>query len=410
MKTLYLECNMGASGDMLMSALYELCERKEEFLDFMNGLYPDVTVTDETRERCGIKGTHINILIDGREEHEYMEEHHHDHHGHDEHHDHAHSHSHTSLQDVWDKIDSFSIPAEVKDSAKEIYRTIAAAEAAVHGSDMEHIHFHEVGEKDAVCDVLGVCWLIYALAPDRICASPVCTGYGEVRCAHGILPVPAPATEMLLREIPSYAGTVEGELCTPTGAALIGYFSEEYGSRPMMTKKQCGYGMGTKEFEKANCLRAFLGDGIQGENDMVAELSCNIDDMTGEEIGFAAERLRENGALDVFTVPVQMKKNRPGIIITVICNIEDADRMAEDMLRYTSTLGVRRKDCNRYILNRSFEEYELPDGRIRKKCAEGYGIQKSKFEFDDLAAYAKAHGMTIEDIRALIQDESRRNK
>lgn len=422
MKLLYLECSMGASGDMLMGALYELCPDQERFLCFMNQLFPEVSVRHQITEKCGIKGNHISVLFDGMEEAELLAEREQEHHKHPHthHHDetgHVHHHSHSSLQDIWNRIDGLDIPDKVKQDAKKVYERIALAEASVHGSDPAHIHFHEVGSRDAVCDVVGVCYLMHELAPDKVIVSPVCTGFGEVHCAHGILPVPAPATALLLENVPSYAGAIRGELCTPTGAALIGYFADEYGSMPVLTDKKCGYGMGTKDFAQANCLRAFYGRSIpdekksaaaeaacQGPNDRAVELSCNIDDMTGEDIGFALDRLWEQGALDVFTVPVQMKKNRPGIMITVICRAEDSDGLAGVLLKYTTTFGVRRKDCDRYILNRNIEKQETPFGGIRIKTGEGYRVLKSKPEFEDVARCAREHHISVEEVRRYMKD------
>ena len=243
--------------------------------------------------------------------------------------------------------------------------------------------------------------LIREIDPDEIVASPIATGYGTVRCAHGVLPVPAPATALLLKNIPSYAGRVNGELCTPTGAALVGHFADRFGQMPAMRTSAIGYGIGMKDFEEANCLRVFLGEAAENAGPRsearaedltpktVTELSCNIDDMTGEEIGFASERLFAEGALDVYVVPIYMKKNRPGILIRVMCRTEDREKMVKAIFRYTSTIGIRESVMNRYVLHRTTEEIRTDDLTITKKNVEGYGTARSKYEYEDLAELAR---------------------
>ncbi|MDE6880387.1 MAG: nickel pincer cofactor biosynthesis protein LarC, partial [Oscillospiraceae bacterium] len=343
MKTLYLECAMGAAGDMLMAALYELCEEKERFLRDMNALLPGVAVEAERVTRQGIAGTHMRVLVSGQEE------------GHGRHHDHGHGHhhhEHRSLADVQTMIDAFPLPEAVRENAKSIYGRIAEAESRAHGVSVGEVHFHEVGALDAVADVTGVCYLMYLLAPDAVAASPVTVGSGTASTAHGLLPVPAPATARLLEGVPIAPGDIAAELCTPTGAALLRHFSGGFGPMPAGAVLGCGYGCGTKDFPRANCLRAFLLETAEtagGPNDAVTELKANIDDMTGEALGFALERLLAAGALDVSYVPAQMKKNRPGVLLTCLCRPADADRLAAEILRHTATFGVRRTDCSRSL-------------------------------------------------------------
>ena len=253
MKTLYIECNMGAAGDMLMAALYELLEDKQGFLDVMNGLgLPEVSVKAVPGSTCGIAGTHMQVTVNGQEECE-PEGHHHDHH---------HSgHFHASPGHIAEVIDHMeSLPAEVRKSARSVYDRIAGAEAKAHGCPVGDVHFHEVGALDAVADVTGVCYAMYLLAPERVVVSPIHVGSGTVRCAHGVMPVPAPATANLLEGIPFYGGEVKGELCTPTGAALLAHFADEFGAMPVMKGQGVGIGIGTKQFGQANCVRAFLGE------------------------------------------------------------------------------------------------------------------------------------------------------
>ena len=398
MKTLYFECAMGAAGDMLMGALYELCPEKEAFLADMNRLLPDVTLAAEPVRRQGIAGTHMRVTVHGQEEGR-GHRHHHDHEHHDyEHHD----HEHRSLADILAMIDAFPLPEPVRRDAGETYALIAQAESAAHGVDMGEVHFHEVGALDAVVDVTGVCYLLHLLGPEAVCASPVTVGSGTVRTAHGLLPVPAPATARLLEGVPVVSGDIAAELCTPTGAALLRAFAGGFDPMPEGVVRGCGYGCGTKDFPRANCLRAFWLDTAEtgaGPNDTVTELKANIDDMTGEELGQAMEALLEAGALDVSYVPLQMKKHRPGALLLCLCRPAEAHRLAREILRLTSTFGVRRTDCPRYALAVTRDEVETPLGTVARKTGTGWGIVKSKPEYADLAAIAREKGVTLAEVR-----------
>lgn len=396
MKTLYLECAMGAAGDMLMGALYELYPEKERFLADMNALIPGVKLEAEGVTRQGIAGTHMRVDIHGQEEgHERrrMHDHHQDHH-----------HEHRSLADIHAMIDAFPLPEAVREKARRVYGLIAQAEAEAHGVEAGEVHFHEVGALDAVIDVTGVCYLLYLLAPDAVCASPVTMGSGTVRTAHGLLPVPAPATARLLEGVPVVSGDIAAELCTPTGAALLRAFAGGFGPMPEGVVRGCGYGCGTKDFPRANCLRAFWLDTAEtgaGPNDTVTELKANIDDMTGEALGLALERLLEAGALDVSYAPAAMKKNRPGVLLTCLCRPGDADRLAAEVLRHTSTFGVRRTDCRRYALAASMDAVETPWGTVPRKTGTGYGITKSKPEYGVLAEIAAERKVPLAAVRAV---------
>lgn len=392
MKTIYIECAMGAAGDMLMGALYELYPEKEKFLQEMNALHPGVTVTAERTQRQGIAGTHMRVVIDGKEERpDHPHDHDHDHHPH-------HHHEHRTLSEVTHTIDHFPLPAAVRDKAKAAYSLLAEAESAAHGVPVGEVHFHEVGAIDAVIDITGVCYLLHLLSPDKVCASPVTVGSGTVHTAHGPLPVPAPATAHLLTGIPVSTGEIASELCTPTGAVLLRMFAEEFGPMPAGVIEACGCGCGTKDFPRANCVRAFQMNTAalaSGPNDEITELKANIDDMTGESLGYAMEKLLEAGAVDVSYAPVQMKKNRPGILLTCMCRPRDADRLAREILRQTTTFGVRRTDCPRYALSVTTEQA----GAYIRKTGTGCGVIKSKPEFDTLASAADAQGKTLAEIR-----------
>ena len=412
MKTLYLECSMGAAGDMLSAALYELLDDKEAFINKINNSgIPKVTVNAEPMTKCGILGTHMNVLVDGvsegeehdhHHEHDHEHEHHHDHeHEHDHHHDHEHEHHHehhhSSLKDIEDIIDALNIPENVKTDAKNVYAMIAEAESNAHGKPVSEIHFHEVGTMDAIADITMVCMLMNELKADKIVASEIHVGSGHVHCAHGILPVPAPATAFILRGVPFTAGHIKGELCTPTGAALIKYFAASFGEMPVMTVDKIGYGMGKKDFEQANCVRAFLGS-TNEKASQITELSCNIDDMTGEKIAFAMEKLFEAGALEVYTIPVGMKKSRPGILLSVMCNEAKKDEMVSLIFKHTTTLGIRENVSKRYTLKREIIKKETPFGEIRIKKSEGFGVVREKYEYEDLARIANEKNISIDEI------------
>lgn len=399
MRTLYIDCGMGAAGDMLSAALYELHPDKTDFLSRLNsmGLH-GVQVTAEESIKCGIRGTHFSVSVHGVEEDEHLHDHEHGHHG-----EHHHHHEHSSMHGISHVIEHLHIPEKVRQDVKNVYALLAGAESKVHGVPVEHIHFHEVGSMDAVADITAVCLLMHELGIGKVLASPVHVGAGTVRCAHGILPVPAPATAELLKDIPIYSGNIKTELCTPTGAALLRYFVNEFGDMPPMAVSQIGYGMGRKDFERANCLRILLGE-TEDMSDSVAELQCNIDDMSGEEIGFAVERLLEEGALDVFTTPIGMKKSRPAIMLSLLCREAEKERFAALILKYTSSIGVREKICRRYVLRREVEKRQTALGPVRVKRSVGYGVEREKIEFEDLAAIAREKGMSLAQVRDMIKN------
>lgn len=392
MKTLYLECSMGAAGDMLMAALYELLDegQREDFLRAMNTLgLPGVEVAPVPARTGGIAGTHMRVTVHGHEEHER----HHDHDHHHDHHEHHGHHHHATPGHIAEIIDGLSLPQTVKDQARRVYDAIAQAEAQAHGCDVGDVHYHEVGALDAVADVTGVCYALHVLGVDQIAASPVHVGSGTVKCAHGIMPVPAPATAALLTGVPTYGGAIRGELCTPTGAALLKCFVDRYGPMPVMVTEKIGYGVGTKEFEQANCVRAFLGESQEGASGEIAELVCNIDDMSPEALAFACARLLELGALDVYTTPGTMKKGRPGHVLTVLCEPEREGELARHVLAQTTTNGLRSRKCGKYFLTPGAGQVQTPWGPVRLKLARGHGVSHAKPEFEDVAALAKEHGL-----------------
>ena len=484
MKLLYLDCGMGAAGDMLGAALAELLpdDARDAFTSELNAAgIPGVHVSLDPSVKCGITGTHLTVTVNGTEEkegghshshehshhdhqhdHSHSHDHHHDHshehsHSHDHHHDHSHEHSHShdhhqdhshrSLHDIHHIIDDLKLPEAVRTDILAVYRLIAEAESKAHDKPVSEIHFHEVGTMDAIADIASVCLLLHKLAPDQIIASPIHVGSGQVKCAHGILPVPAPATAYILKDIPIYSGSIQGELCTPTGAALLKHFVTRFDQMPLMTPASTGYGMGTKDFPAANCVRAILGESFAenqpeqpacipaapaseeaANTETICELSCNVDDMTGEDIAFAIEIFLQNGALDAFTVPCTMKKGRPGVLVTVLCKDPDQKQMTRLILQHTTTLGVRSAEKKRWILSRTESETVIPDDvlanvtapdmpagskahelkttggdcTIRSKTSTGFGITRNKYEHDDLEKIARTYGLTLAQVRALL--------
>ena len=465
MKTLYLECGMGAAGDMLTAALLELMPDPEAAVTELNGLgIPGVQFSKEAVSKCGIGGTHMTVKVHGEEESEEMFHHHHEHHdhlhehehddesachehhhdhehiheGHEHHHDHTHEHSHehhhdhthehshehthghthehahehgddghthhhhSSLHDIEHIVcGHLNIPDQVKQDVMAVYGLIAEAESHAHGVPVTEIHFHEVGTMDAIADITAVCLLMNKIAPDQVIVSPVHVGSGHVHCAHGILPVPAPATAYILNGVPMYGGAVKGELCTPTGAALLKHFATRFGDMPVMRTETIGYGMGKKDFEQANCIRAMLGE-TEDAGDSVLQLECNVDDMTAEELGFAMETILAAGALEVYTVAAGMKKSRPGTILCVLCHEDAKETLVRVIFRNTTTIGVREHRCSRYTLKRSFETVQTPYGDVQKKLSSGYGVTREKYEYEDLARIAREQGLSLAEVRKSI--------
>ena len=391
MRTLYLDCAMGAAGDMLCAALLGLLPDPPKAVAELNAIgIPGVTMALEAAEKCGIRGWHFRVLVNGEEEDERLHHHHHD----DDHH-----HHHTTVADIEHLVrQHLTLPPAVAEDVLAVFGAIAEAESRVHGQTIDQVHFHEVGTMDALADVTAACYLMHMLSPDKVTASPVRVGSGTVRCAHGVLPVPTPATAELLRGVPVYGGAIEGELCTPTGAALLARFVTDFGPLPPMRMDAVGCGMGQKDFPQANCLRAVWGEG-EGGGDTVTALACNLDDMTAEDVAFAMERLYDAGALEVYTVAATMKKGRPGLVLHALCRPGDEQAVASAMLRHTSTIGVRRQTMDRYTLHRETGTVATPWGDVGCKRSHGWGVEKRKWEHDDLAAIARREGMTLNEVR-----------
>ena len=371
---------MGAAGDMIAGALVDLTENKEETVRELNSLgLPDTVIEYSRKEQCKISGAHLDIIIKGEEEHP------------DDHHHHG-----RGLRGIGEIVESLNVDSKVKADVMGVYEIIAQAEAKAHNAEVHEIHFHELGMLDAVADITVTAYLISKMKVDRIIASPINVGSGTVRCAHGILPVPAPATANILEGIPYYKSDIETELCTPTGAALLKYFADEFTTEPRFDRViKTGIGAGTKELSRANIIHV-----SEFEDSSVTELSCNIDDMTGEEAAFAAERIMAAGALDCFITPVIMKKGRPAYMLTALCKNGDSEKFAKLIFRHTTTLGIRKYTPSRYTLDR---EIDIESG-VHIKRSEGFGEAKEKAEFEDLKALALKEDISIFEAKKRIEE------
>lgn len=373
MKSLYLECNMGVAGDMLCASLLDTLDTKskEYIINKLNTLLSDVTVSFREVSKNGIRATKfdVNIKKDG--------------------------HTHTSISEIYNIIDGFDIPQQVKENAKAVYKLIAEAESKVHGTTVADVHLHEVGAKDAIIDITACCLLIDYLQIVKIVCSPIATGFGEVKTAHGIMPVPAPATAELLSKIPCFTGDIKSELTTPTGVALVKFFANEFSASNGEYEK-IGYGAGTKDFEKPNIIRTFIKE---SDTDTVFELRCQIDDMTGEELGYALNKMLTLGAKDAYIKPIVMKKSRPAFEFTVICSPADKDELTRQMFKHTTTLGIRQIECVRAILDRKIYE----KNGVRIKRSQGYGTQIEKIEFDDIIKIAEENNISVFEARKMIE-------
>ena len=391
MRALFLDVSAGAAGDMLSAALLELCQDRDAMLARLNAAkIPGVTFSAQRVEKHGVVGTHLTVLFRGEEEEQ----------GVPDAHPHHHAHVHRGMFEIREIVAGLDVPETVRRDVLAVYQEIAEAEAEVHGTTMEHIHFHELGSMDAIADITAACLILHELRPEHITASPVCTGFGVILCAHGRLSVPAPATARILRSVPSFAGDMEGELCTPTGAALIKHFAQTYSRQPAMTAERIGYGMGKKDFPKLSAVRAVLGS----VEETIVELSCNVDDMSPEAVGFAIEELLRLGAPDAYYTPIGMKKNRPGVILTCLCREDQRDEMVRALFRHTTTLGIRETLCRRYVLRRAERMVETPYGPVRVKRSEGYGVEREKAEFDDLRRIAREADLTLDEARELLYE------
>lgn len=384
MKTLYFDCFSGVSGDMTVGALLDL---GADFNALQAGLdslgVPGYRIEAERVVKKGVSATQFRVLIEPDTDK-----------------------PHRHLRHVVEIIRRGDLPETVKERSIALFARIAEVEAAIHGTTVERVHFHEVGAIDSIVDVVGAHLALHLLGVDRVLVSPIQVGGGTIQCAHGVMPVPAPATAALLRGAPACGGGVEGELATPTGAALMTAWAESFGPMPAMTVEGVGYGAGTKDLpDRANVLRAVLGEsgdpaGTAAETGgTVTVIETLVDDMSGEMLAPAMEALLAAGARDAFITPAFGKKGRPAQLLTVLCDAEQVSGIVRRLFAHTTTLGVRMREERRVTLSRSWKTVETPQGRVRVKLAEFEGALSSAHpEYEDCRARADAAGVPVRHV------------
>lgn len=420
-RTLYLDCFAGASGDMFIGALLD-CGLDFDFLksELAKLSVAGYELSLERVDRSGISAAKFDVHLKAvAHSHDHHHEHSHDHghsHTHDHSHDHEHSHEHhhehqhsqsdhRSLSTIKQMISASALSATVKTRAQAIFQLIGEAESKIHGIPIETVHFHEVGAIDSIVDIIGACIGLEALKIEKILSSPLHVGSGTFNCAHGTYPVPGPATTEILKGVPIYSKEIEGELVTPTGAAIIATLAASFGNLPAMKVERVGYGAGTRSYPKfPNVLRAIIGQTEQSTDETpttITVIEANIDDLNAQVFGHLMEKALAAGALDVFYTPVQMKKNRPGVLVTLLCRPEDRGRMSDLIFRETTTLGVRYRNEQRQILQREQVAVETGYGQIRIKVArdDDGRIVNYAPEFDDCRAAAEVHQTPVREVQ-----------
>ncbi len=415
MRIAYLDCFSGISGDMFLGALVDAGVSFELLQKTVSGLNIGASLELSRVDRAGISAAKVDVLVRGEKdmprEEFWAQRHRADETGRQSqpptagHHDHG-----RSLTEILHIIAGAPISSRAKQTASGIFRALATAEAEVHNLDVEQVHFHEVGAEDAIVDVVCAAVGAEALGVERFVSSPLNVGGGTVACAHGDLPVPAPATLELLRGAPIYSGAIQKELVTPTGAAIIKVLVSSFQPRPQMATEEIGYGAGSCHFEShPNVLRLSIGEIVEvtvhaeespsaGLREEIAILEANLDDLNPQLIGYIMELAFSNGALDVFTAPVQMKKNRPGTLLTVLARPPDESKMREMVFRESSTLGIRVRREQRYVLPRHHESVATQWGEVRMKIAgNGKALQYAP-EYEDCRRIAAEHDVPLKTV------------
>jgi uncharacterized protein (TIGR00299 family) protein len=410
-KTLYFDCFSGASGDMILGALLDLGWPLDDLRAALGSLPVDLGGVSARRVlRAGVSAT--KFVVEGpRRSEDHDDDHHHGHsHGN---HDHHASHDHHSLNEISAFIRRSGLSAEGKDRAIHLFERLATAEAAVHDVPVDTVHLHEVGALDSIIDIVGAVHGLEQLSASRIVSSPLNIGGGTVKCAHGVFPVPAPATARLLQGVPIYSGDVQMELVTPTGALIVTGYAESFGPVPSMTVDRIGYGAGDRDPKQhPNVLRLMLGEAERSAQvHTVVEMTCEIDDMNPQLFGPVMDHLFTAGALDVYFASVQMKKGRPGTLVTVLARPGDREKLSAILFSETTTIGVRYQEMKRECLDRAIRTIETPLGAIRFKIASRAGrVLNASPEFDDCARISAEKGLSIKDVQAIALGEWLKNK
>jgi len=412
MRIAYLDCFSGISGDMFLGALIDAGVSPDLLEDSVKALDIGARLEISKVVRAGISATKVDVYANGEKDlprEVFWEQHGHDHphehsHGHGHSHEHRHDHGRT-LTDIHKIIEKAAISSTAKATAIEIFEALGQAEAEIHGTSIDQVHFHEVGAVDAMVDIVCAAVGAESLAVDEWVCSPLNVGGGTVKCAHGTLPVPAPATLKLLQDAPVYSSGPQVELVTPTGAAIVKTLSTRFAPFPAMKIDKSGYGAGTRDFpEHPNLLRITIGeaeptDRANTSNESITVLEANLDDLSPQVLAYAMERLLAEGALDVFSVPVQMKKSRPGALLTVLAKMEDANRLTKTIFAETTTLGVRRHEEQRQTLSRRWETVDTTWGPVRIKIANMNGsVSNYAPEYEDCRTLAEAQHVPLRTV------------
>lgn len=400
MKTLYFDCSSGISGNMTLGALLEIVGDEKYLLEELNKLNVDGYKIEISKQvKNGITGTYVNVILEHDEHH-----HHHDHHheGEPEHTHEHHNHEHRNLYDVNTIIDNSSLDENTKDLAKRIFLRVAKAESKVHNKPLEEVHFHEVGAIDSIVDIVGTAILINKINPDKIISSVVNDGYGFIECAHGTMAVPVPATSEIFTasNVKFRQIDIDTELVTPTGAAIIAELAEDFVTLPAMVTKKIGWGTGSKDLKIPNVLKVYYGE-IQEQNENLVVMETNIDDCSGEILGYTSEKLFENGALDVFYTPIFMKKNRPAYRLSVACRKEDMFKLQNIIFKETTTIGIRYRLESRTELVREFVEIDTRYGKIKAKKVTNNGETYVYPEYESMKELAEKNNITLKELYKL---------
>jgi uncharacterized protein (TIGR00299 family) protein len=407
MRIAYLDCFSGISGDMFLGALVDAGVPFELFQATVVALNVGATLERSRVDRSGISATKIDVLVDGKKDmprEEFWAEK--DAHDNEHHHPDAPKAHGRHLSSILKIIDAASIRDSAKRTAKEIFKALGEAEAKVHNTSIEKIHFHEVGAADAIVDIVCAAVGAETLKVDAIYASPLNVGGGTVKCDHGVMPVPAPATLELLKGIPTYSGEIQKELVTPTGAAIVKTLTTTFGVMPPMASESIGYGAGARNFSgHANVLRLVIGeaaviaDSLELGEEEIVVLEANLDDLSPQIVGYTVEKLLSAGALDVFTTSVQMKKGRPGSLLTVLAKPQDEASLQGILLEETSTLGVRSRREVRHVLQRRHETVQTPWGEVRIKIGSAGDVDRNAApEYEDCRSIAAAHSLPLKQV------------
>ena len=401
-KILYFDCFSGVSGDMMLGALLDAGLPIDELRQALGGLaVPGMAIAAHRVSRAGVSAT--KFVVESSESHEHKHPHGHDHHK-DERHGREAAHSHRSLSEIGDLIDRSALSASAKVRARELFVRLGEAEAAIHQVPLDQIHLHEVGALDSIVDIAGSVFALEWFGADRVISSPLNVGGGMVQSAHGVFPVPVPATVSLLQGVPVYSSGVSAELVTPTGALLVSAFASSYGPVPAMTISRTGYGAGDRNPpDTPNVLRVLIGESSDDRNtERVVVIECEIDDMNPQIFGLVMDRLYAAGALEVFFVPVQMKKNRPGTLLTIVASPDRRQALSALVFRETTTIGLRFHEMERERLERQTVSVDTPLGPVRFKVARlGSEVVNAAPEFDDCARLAGERGLPVKQVQAI---------